>query len=242
VFQGYLFQGGVADYIERARGQGMHEDRPDLAPLLHSPTPSPVCRRAPPSLFNQRSDDVRRVLSGWAAGVDVMSAVLPPADLEVVAQQDMDTFFLTHHLQAWGSCTKAQDGVCVTEGRVQAGVDMEYHAQWSGRRITPSLIDEDWRAADVHLQQGGQRMRVAAVVCVYDDATFLRPLLLDLLAQLDHVVVLVSSVPWRGDMRGQNGHTMAMLGDLLAKPELNHDRLSVVKGRWASEAEQRQVS
>jgi hypothetical protein len=83
-------------------------------------------------------------------------------------------------------------------------------------------------------------MRVAAVVCVYDDSTFLRPLLEDLLAQLDHVVVLASASPWHGQPR-DNSHTLKVLADLMADPSVSRERLSVVHAHWPTEVEQRQV-
>lgn len=231
-----MFQGGIADWIDRARAQGWHEDVSSSAPpgeLEMWVAQGEACRRRRPSLF-EGSRDVARPLGGWVSELDVVSGVLSAEQLERAAQQDMDSFLLDRRLRTWGACRKAQGGACLLEGQAGAEEGAAAAASWSGRRLTAGLAEEDWRSRG--------SMRVAAVVCVYDDSSFLHDIVTDLVAQLDHVVVLVSSLPWNGDVRGDNRHTMRVLADLLARPDLTRDRLSVVKGRWATEGQQRQVS
>ena len=235
-----MFQGGVADWVERARSHGWHDDwlhqSDDLLWLSHDEEEG--CLKEPAMSVWEDRAGVGRRLRGWVDRLDGLSTVIGGARLEGFLQRDMDTFYLAHALAATsGPCRKAEAGVCVEEG-VGDGLtpeDKAFHEAWSGRGVTPGLVDlerrADWRG----------RLKVAAVVCVYDDSTFLREVVLDLVAQLDHVLVLVSALPWNGDVRGDNTHTMRTLADLMADATLSRDKLSVVTGRWRSEAEQRQV-
>ena len=241
--EGYMYQGGIAEWIQRARIAGYHEDRPELHHLLlldHADggqqqrcvvgCTSPLHDRQGPG----------QALGEWVKAIDVISpaAANGGSTLDRLYQRDMDTFYLQ---QAWlgaGPCQQAAGGRCVKEGGGNSRLTPEdegFYKTWSGRSISEELIPNQqgkgWR----------EKLRVAAVLCVYDDTTFLRELVIDLTAQLQHVLVLVSAIPWHGDVRGDNGHTMKILADLMDDPALHRDRLSVVKGRWSSEAEQRQV-
>lgn len=148
----------------------------------------------------------------------MVSNVLSMDQWQRLLQQDMDLFYLH----------RARDQSIMSEDLRRES--LLYHEEWSGRAMTPSLLEEDWKST----------LRVAAVLCIYDDTTFLPDLLPDLLEYLDHVVVLVSEVPWNGPVR-DNAHTMRMLADFMADPALSHNRLSVIMGRWPSEKDQRQV-
>jgi hypothetical protein len=219
-----MFQGGIAEWINRARASGWHEDVSEERSEETCTAP-----RKRPTVFEERGGDFRSFLGGWVTAFDSLSTPFTADQLERLWQQDMDAFFLSLHLRAHGRCSRAGGGQCLGEGRVDEA-EVQLHASWSGRVMTSSLVEGDWRAA----------IRVAAVVCVYDDTTFLREVVLGLVGQLDHVVVLLSDTPWNGDVR-DNTHTKALLGGILADPRLSRDRLSVVTGRWRSEGEQRQV-
>jgi len=165
------------------------------------------------SIFENEKMFFGDALVGWVSDLDVVSNVATAEQWDNLAQKDMDAFYLR----------RAREGGDVEE-------EMAYHSGWSGRAMTPSLLAEDWRRTG---------MRVAAVMCVYDDTTFLPDLLPDLLDSLDHVVVLVSEVPWKGAKR-DNSHTMRILGEFMADLSLSRGRLSVITAPWPSEHEQRQ--
>jgi hypothetical protein len=109
VQQGYMFQGGVAEWIQRARRRGWHRSWPDLAGLLlldqGGGADPHTCANAdvnaaetplPPSLWQQSRAAIGEALGGWVAEVDVMTAAVAAGDMERAMQRDMDTFFVLH--------------------------------------------------------------------------------------------------------------------------------------------------
>lgn len=164
----------------------------------------------------------------WAQQLDITSLIGSREKLEAAMQKDVDTYFLkVSEALAYESC-RSDSNLC--KRTLQPPEEEMRSTWWMGRGMSSDLIANDWR----------KNLKVAAVVCLYDDTTFIEELLLDLVKQIDHVLVLLSDTPWHGVAR-DNSHTLKKLGALIADGKQSRNRISLIVGHWETEGQQRQV-
>lgn len=80
-----------------------------------------------------------------------------------------------------------------------------------------------------------KNMRVAAMICIYDDVRFIEALVEDLFPIIHAAIVLHSNSPWYGDSRPKtHAYAAQVLSRIAANP-----KVSLIRGSWPSEEAQR---
>ncbi len=77
-------------------------------------------------------------------------------------------------------------------------------------------------------------VRFGAVICLYDDHEYLEITLAGVIDQLDHVLFLMSDVPWNGQP-GDNSETIRQVEAFVGK----HPKCEFRRGHWTNEWDQR---
>ncbi len=154
----------------------------------------------------------------------------PPAhEIDRLAQLDADLFFMDVLSSSFTLAPAADPRDPMAEERAMNA--LAFHSQWMKRTLTSLSLQRH--------QRKGAGVRVVAVLCLYDDVRFIVALLEELLPRIHHLLVLHSVSPWRGPERPAGLQAAAEILSAFVQDHRHGAKVSVVRGFWTSEEEQR---